>query len=239
MAIVFFSAYINPEQQIAPQTTEANGLTNVEGNLMLNGKRIPSKPRETVFQEFVTYLRQFQKRCILCAHNCKFDAPRLVRVIHMLLMISDFGEIIHGFTDTLPIIKRIIGKTEKGANTLTTLATSLNIPTDGAHNAEYDVSMLETIVERLGISEKEITSASKSWDFFVRQEMHAKRRALILQSLICLKDCASLSTRKKWLKLKFLLMFSLIHLNVNKRRVSKSYLDLMKTITFELQNLHE
>ena len=61
-----FSVYINPTKKIDQKASEANGLTNVDGNLLLNNVRVDSKPSLVAFHDFYTFLKSLNKKSILC-----------------------------------------------------------------------------------------------------------------------------------------------------------------------------
>lgn len=78
-------------------------------------------------------------------------------------MSKHFGSIVAGFFDSLPLIARSTGKKGKGQNKLENLAKDFDINTDVAHNAICDVQMLEQVLIKLKISDKQIVEASVTW----------------------------------------------------------------------------
>ncbi|KAK0160250.1 hypothetical protein PV328_007678 [Microctonus aethiopoides] len=151
-----FSVYVNPIQKIAAQASEANGLTNVRGELMLNGTRVPSIPLRLALDAFRNFLTKLKHPVVLVAHNCKFDAPILMNSMKKMTMTDDFGSVVVGFADTLPLIKSVTNRKGKGECTLTGVASWLQISADGAHNAVYDVLMLVKIIENLQLTIKQL-----------------------------------------------------------------------------------
>ncbi|KAH0549407.1 uncharacterized protein LOC123261680 [Cotesia glomerata] len=101
-----FSVYENPIQKIAAQASEANGLTNVRGELMLNGTRIPSIPLRLALDAFRNFLTKLKHPVVLVTHNCKFDAPILINSVKKMTMTDDFESVVVGFADTLPLLNQ-------------------------------------------------------------------------------------------------------------------------------------
>lgn len=81
----------------------------------------------------------------MVAHNCPFDAPRFWLAVQQLSMQSEFKTCIQGFLDTLLYFQRKFPKRENG-HKLTTLASDLlSISCENAHDAKFDVSLLEQL----------------------------------------------------------------------------------------------
>ncbi|KAF2883108.1 hypothetical protein ILUMI_23063 [Ignelater luminosus] len=192
-----FSVYINPIQKIAPQASEANGLTNVKGELMFNGTRVPSIPLRLALDAFRNFLRKLKHPVVLVAHNCKFDAPILINSVKKMSMVDEFGSVVVGFADTLPLIKSVTNREGKGECTLTGLAAWLNISADGVHNAVYDVLTLVKIVEHLKITDEQIINRKITWDHYIASVQNAEKSAKILKTLIPLGNCMSAGMEKK------------------------------------------
>lgn len=143
-----FNKYINPTRSISAKATEADGLINVEEELFSHGEKVSSSPLRLVLARSLQYLQQLNKPCTLLAHNCTFDSTRLTRMIKECSLESDFESVIAGFADTLQLFrKKFPERTSKGACSLTTLASEIvNLSTRKAHNAIYDVILLEQLV---------------------------------------------------------------------------------------------
>ncbi|XP_051162205.1 uncharacterized protein LOC127282147 [Leptopilina boulardi] len=65
---------------IPSSASNVNGLTKDGRDLLLHGKKVPSHSLRIVLGEFLKFLIDCDKKCILLAHNCSFDAPRLVKI---------------------------------------------------------------------------------------------------------------------------------------------------------------
>ena len=115
-------------------------------------------------------------------------------------MINLFKSAINGFCDILPIIKKIRKTNEKGKNTLTSLAQTLDIATDGAHNALVDVQMLEQVVIKLNISESSIIKNCDNWQSIEQKDLENRKIQADLVQFIPLHEGTSLMIRKKLCK---------------------------------------
>ena len=65
-----------------------------------------------------------------------------------------FESVIYGFSDSLSIIRAKTGLKGKGQNKLENLAISVGIEPSQAHNAIYDVIMLENVLDKLNVKKK-------------------------------------------------------------------------------------
>lgn len=141
-----FNMYIHPNTPIPKRASNVNGLSWIRGELYLHGLKVQSYPLSFVLEEMLNILKSLEKKCILVAHNCNFDAPRLICSIKKSSLLQDFSDVIAGFCDTLPLIRtKFPEKRKKGQCTLKTLAEELLLPTEGAHDAGHDVYLLEQI----------------------------------------------------------------------------------------------
>lgn len=82
---------------------------------------------------FYQFLFNFRRKCVLTAHNCKFDYARLISAIKNVGMSEHFRLVVVGLSDTLPIINQMIDKKGKDKNKLKVLAEDLQIKTEEAH----------------------------------------------------------------------------------------------------------
>lgn len=145
-----FNEHVKPTKPIHPEASKVTGMINVDGELYVRGSKVDTSPIEKVLQRLLTFLRQFKKMCILVAHNgFGFDAPRLVRVITECGMGASFKRVVSKFADSLQLFyeKFPDRKYMAGRCNLTTLAREiLCLPIEHAHDAMYDVQMLEQLV---------------------------------------------------------------------------------------------
>lgn len=101
-----FNKYITPRSNIRPQVTEVHSLGNIASQLYYRGQPVPSFTLQSVLEELLAYLKNCHKPCILVAHNCAFDAPRLVKAIRSKSLVDEFQKVIVGFVDTLPLFRK-------------------------------------------------------------------------------------------------------------------------------------
>ncbi|XP_039304358.1 uncharacterized protein LOC120357591 [Solenopsis invicta] len=192
-----FSIYINSTQKIDERASQVTGLRIVAGQLQYRNNSVTSFPLSEAMQQFYKFLSGFHKKCILVAHNCKFDYPRLLAVIQKTFLIDHFKTVLHGFCDTLPIIKKCTGLTGKGENKLEQLASNLQISTTDAHNAINDVIILEQIIIKLGIPNQNILESTLTWNQAIEKKAFHDNLPNALKKLSVLSTCTSLATRKK------------------------------------------
>ncbi|KAF5286733.1 hypothetical protein FQR65_LT12466 [Abscondita terminalis] len=192
-----FSVYINPIQKISPYASEVTGLTNINGELWLKDVRLPTIPLKSALKEFLNFLIKLNRPVILLAHNCKFDAPILINAIKKSSMIDDFESIVVGFADSLPLIKAKTGRKGKGECTLSGLASWLNISSDDAHNAVYDVAMLAKIIKSLEITTDQIIHSTTTWNDSMSSFERKENENITLRTLLPLSDCVSDAIKKK------------------------------------------
>ena len=194
-----FSVYITPIQNINEKASEVTGLRVVAGKLQCNGNVVCSLMLSEVLKKFYNYLSSLGKKCVLVAHNCNFDRPRLLGAIQKMFLLNHFQTIVYGFADTLPLIKKATGLTKKEDNKLENLATTYAIPTINAYNAINDVIMLEQVMIKLGISSKTVLESTLKWEKAIQHNKHMLELPNALKKLEALNTCTSLAMRKKWL----------------------------------------
>lgn len=192
-----FNIYIKPTQKISDKASQVNGLTFANGNLKLYGKIVSTVNLQEALVSLYQFLCKFKNKCVLTAHNCSFDYPRLVKAIEKTYLDKYFQSIVYGFSDTLPIIRSVTGVKTAGSNTLENLANNLKIQGFQAHDAVGDVAMLEQIVLKLEISETQIIQSSFTWNSAKEKILLSKKISLNLKLYDELKDCTSKETKKK------------------------------------------
>ncbi|XP_049429313.1 DNA polymerase III subunit epsilon-like isoform X2 [Epinephelus fuscoguttatus] len=111
-----FNAYILPRRPISPKASELTGITKSRGTLYHHGT-----PLDTVFlydalNDFIDFLSSCRPRhrkrprrrpVLLAAHNARFDAPILARVLQKCYLWEDFQQVVSGFVDTLPLSRNL------------------------------------------------------------------------------------------------------------------------------------
>ncbi|XP_023246840.1 uncharacterized protein LOC111643363 [Copidosoma floridanum] len=192
-----FSVYIKPAQKISEEASGVHGLRLTDGVLQLHGKPVLTISLSEALLAFYEFLCLFKKPCILTAHNCAFDRPRLMAAFEKVFMTKHFQSIVHGFCDTLRITRRITGKNSKGSNKLETLAQLFDISCNKAHDALQDVVMLQQVVEKLKIKNSDLYQNVCTWSDVERKIQYSKNLPNFLKNLTALDECLSLNMRKK------------------------------------------
>ncbi|XP_066596284.1 uncharacterized protein [Prorops nasuta] len=192
-----FSVYIKPTQKISEQASAVHGLRFTDGVLKLHENLIITVTLFEAIVGFFEFLCLFERKCILTAHNCAFDYPRIMQAIEQVFMKEHFKAIIEGFCDTLPIIRKTTGNKGKGSNKLQNLAINMQIDNANAHDAIADVTMLEQVLIKLNISNDKLKENYLSWSAAENKITFAKNLPTALKDLSALKDCTSASIRKK------------------------------------------
>lgn len=192
-----FNEYVRPRKGIRPQVTDVNGLSCAGSQLYYRGNAVPSSPLQAVLQQLLKFLTNCNKPCLLVAHNCAFDAPRLIKAIRNSLLVEQFREVIAGFVDTLPLIKKKFPEAKgKGQCTLSTLAEELSLSTSNAHDADYDVYLLECL-SQYHFNVVELENAKKSFDEVLQLQINQEQSQILLNTLDPLKEYVSLTIRKR------------------------------------------
>jgi len=155
--------YITPTQPIDEGASNINGLLLIQGKLKLHGKPVESLRLLDAMVAFYKFLCLFERKCILVAHNCRFDRLKLMLAIKKTFMDKYFQSVILGFADTLPLIKEVNKKKGKGENSLETIATNLKLDVSQAHDALQDVILLENITQNLKINDEKIFGSIITW----------------------------------------------------------------------------
>ncbi|OXU16396.1 hypothetical protein TSAR_014360 [Trichomalopsis sarcophagae] len=76
------------ESDIVKRLTKkpVTGLRYDDENLTIHGNVLETVPLSEAMIAFYEFLYLFQKKCVLTAHNCNFDYPRLLKAIKTTLM---------------------------------------------------------------------------------------------------------------------------------------------------------
>lgn len=193
----YFSIYITPIQKIDEKASNVTGLRMIEGQLQCHGKVVVSVSLQSALLQFYNFLGELKKKCVLVAHNCTFDRPRLIEAINKSLLTQHFRAVIFGFSDSLSIIKKVTKLTGKGENKLEKLAETLKISTSNAHNAANDVAMLEQVIMKLDIPNESFFDNTLTWDDAIKKQKFDEELPKALKKLDALKTCTSLATREK------------------------------------------
>ena len=165
-----FSVYIQPTQAIDDKASQVHGLRFTNDNLECNNKVVETVSLTEGIIGFYEFLCRFNKKCILTAHNCKFDYPRLIIAIKKVFMLDRFQSVVEGFSDTLPVISKFNKQKGKGANTLGNLAAMCKLNVANAHNAVADVVMLQGILLHFKICDGRLKKSLLTWSQIAKKE---------------------------------------------------------------------
>lgn len=137
------------------------------------------------FHEFLFNLSNGKKKCLLVAHNARFDAPRLLRaVINVNLPVV--LAVILGFTDTSALFrKKLTDRKGPGQFKLETLSKDFLGPfgdQQAFHDAAYDVTVLQSLTKTLKL-ENNLCSYSKDCYFYLDKMSKSDKIKTNLRSL--------------------------------------------------------
>lgn len=141
------SVYLTPSKNIDAQASEVTGLTKNGRQLFLHGELVPTLVPKKAAAQVIEYLESFGTKVILIAHNCDFDSDRIVSLYKRLCMIEPFERVVQGFVDTLSLFRKKFP--ERKSHKLGDLAKDfLEVSTDNAHNAIFDIDILEKLATK-------------------------------------------------------------------------------------------
>lgn len=158
-----FNTYVTPSSPIDPKASEVHGLTSISKKLYKHGIEGFTLSLKNALNEFSNFLNNYvKKKCILLAHNCKFDEARIVHVIEKCSYQEQFNPCIEEFYDSLPTFRALFPDATN--HKLTTLTQEiLQLPIEYAHDAMFDVKMLEKLcLEKLKFDD--ILNGCKTFD---------------------------------------------------------------------------
>ena len=85
-----FNEHIKPNASISPAASKVNGFTNEGHDLYLHGRSVSAKPLCIDANALLHFLTGQEKPCVIIAHNCAFDATRLMRLINQVNLVAEF-----------------------------------------------------------------------------------------------------------------------------------------------------
>lgn len=139
-----FCSYITPSRSIDSKSSKITHLTKTGKKLFKSGVEVATLPRQKVMQELMKFLKNIGQKCLLVAHNDIFDAPSLVYMLQELKLDQEFKQLIYGFCDSLLLFRKIFPDVK--CHKLEFLAsTKLSISCEQAHDATFDVKILEKL----------------------------------------------------------------------------------------------
>lgn len=185
-----FNAYITPKRSIHDRASKVHNLTKSGRNLFKNGKQVYTFTKNAVLNKLLEFLKKFGKKCLLVAHNDSFDAPRLVNLIEHCGKRKEFKEVIFGFSDTLGIFKsKFKDLTHHNLEYLAT--TILSLSCEEAHDAAFDIHVLQRLVIEKKIQVDELVSIHKTYDDVLKNLDEKRNLKKNLSKLSSLKNIIS------------------------------------------------
>ena len=106
-------------------------------------------------------------------------------------MTEYFHAIIHGYYDTLPVIKMKTGKKGKGDNKLENLVKEFKIDYKKAHDSLHDVIMSDAVLKKLNVSNDDLKKSFLSWQGAQNKIIFLENLPNAMKKLNDLKECKS------------------------------------------------
>lgn len=141
------------------------------------------------------FLKSFNKKVVLIAHNCEFDSNRLIRLVDNLSMLNSFEDIIFGFVDTLTLYRKKFP--ERKCHKLSNFGNDLlQLSTENAHNAAVDIDILEKLTAKY-ISWVDILNSKFTVNNVLQKIKMAANEKKLIPSYAPMKSVISVSLIKK------------------------------------------
>ena len=165
-----YKSYITPTQKIDERASAVTGLTCKGQQLYAQNKLVTSFSKRVVAGEILQFLLSLKKQCILVGHNIKkFDIPRLTLLMYQTGLLTEFYELVDGFTDSYVLLGEKFPEkiNVAGQLKLTTLVKEIEIPYENAHDAFADVCAVENLLNFYYTSDYFITKKFDLKDSFL------------------------------------------------------------------------
>ncbi|XP_011309361.1 three prime repair exonuclease 2 [Fopius arisanus] len=146
-----YRTYILPTGPIPQIVKDITGIDMKNNKMYVRGRPVTAVPKSTALYTFIAFLKSLGGKIILVAHNCfKFDGPLLTAIVYREKKMTEFQEMVIGFSDTLPLFREYLpGRREIGRTYgLKSLADEFLGESAGAHDAMNDTCMLEQLIMR-------------------------------------------------------------------------------------------
>ena len=135
-----------PTKPITSGASETTKITVHGHNVYFKDTLVPSVDPRTGLAQFISFLRELKKP-ILVAQNCdNFDSKVLVNNLTEHNMLEEFEEIVEGFSDTLPLFKKLLPKESHSQQDLAKKYLKKDYE---AHNAIADCRCLQELLKKL------------------------------------------------------------------------------------------
>ena len=140
-----FNVYITPRKAIDISASAVTGITRTGRQFFLHGKKIASVTRKIAFLKTIEFLKSLGKKVILVAHNSQFDYRHFIHAAKELSLTDEFSKIIIGFSDSLPLFKLKLPNRPNKYSLPVLGQELLQISMNAAHNATFDIDLLEKL----------------------------------------------------------------------------------------------
>lgn len=160
-----FSTYITPAKAIDLTATKINHLSRIGKKDFRMGIKVPTLSKKEAMLKMLEFLKATGQKCLLVAHNDKFDAPRVLHLLQDLGLDEEFEKLTYGFSDSLKLFKDTFPKLE--CHKLEFLATNkLSESCEDAHDATFDVRILEKLAAEF-LNVEDFFRVAKPFDYVV------------------------------------------------------------------------
>ncbi|CAH0388464.1 unnamed protein product [Bemisia tabaci] len=178
-----FCRYILPKNDIPAVASVLTGLRKVDGKLHLRGEVKETTTLKEALQDFLKYLRQFNKPVIMIGHNClHLDCRFLLNSLRQYRLLGQFTRIVQGFTDSVPLLKKYLpGRPSFNLKHLAVdiLSQNSNLETQETHT---DATTLIHIFRKYKVTSSQIFKFSSSVKDVLKRE---DRRKIAKKDLLC------------------------------------------------------
>lgn len=181
-----------PLHSISSSASAVTGLEIKNGDLVLDSMPVSTVSPRVAIGDLLTFLRSIAQSIILTAHNgFKFDVPFIIKFIQEQGMLEEFTSVVHA--DILPMLKNKL--TERRASKASFKQSTLvqkylgSEAAIGAHNALYDVAMLQKLLAHpdIDITNEQILENAMTVEYLITQEHRSVQCKIFKTSLECLK----------------------------------------------------
>ncbi|KAK0072203.1 hypothetical protein PV325_011745, partial [Microctonus aethiopoides] len=138
--------------------------------------QISMKCKQSILNEYITSTKSIDPGATN-DNGLSKNHKKLSQNAQPLSLLEDFNQLIHGFTDTLSLFRQKFPKRDSGYKLTVSGSELLHLPTDGAHDALFDVFMLQKLCKSY-LSENVLIKKSKSFSdvlLGIEQNRHINR----------------------------------------------------------------
>ncbi|XP_074108430.1 uncharacterized protein LOC141533438 [Cotesia typhae] len=196
-----FNIYVHTKTQILSSATVVTKLYHKYGNLFYGDRQVITfKISDALesFKQFLSKLSDGKQKCLLVAHNARFDVPRLLRAIMNIKV--ELLDLIVGFADTLSLFRKsLIDRKGPGQFKLESLSKDFLHPhndQESFHDAAYDVVVLQDLIHKLELRSG-LLQACKNINVYLEELSRLNKTKVNLKMLAELRNIISINMCKK------------------------------------------